>query len=127
MDLGGKPDTSRGQFQLRANLKDRANKASDLVEDMRSFLSGIDKVGRTQLTLESGTSLTVSKPERFRYELLAAIAADVAQVHSSFGQSCKVSLSNLGARIEWERASTGELLLFIPYEMSLSGCAVGSR
>lgn len=124
LELGAKADTSRLALRLRASLLDRADKANDLVKSMRAFLDSAEKTGRTELALDPVTALNISRPERFRYELLNAIATDVAKVRSSFGPDCKVSLDGLNARIQWERVSTGELFLFIPYSMLLSECAV---
>lgn len=121
---GSKVDSSRVMLRLRASLLDRAGKANDLVKTMRAFLEASEKVGRTELSMDALTSLNISRPERFRYELLSAIAADVAKLRTSFGPNCKVALDNLNSRIQWERVSTGELFLFIPYSMQLSECAV---
>jgi hypothetical protein len=123
---GSKADSSRLFLRLRASLLNRATKANDLVKSMREFLESSEKTGRTELGLDQLTSLNISRPERFRYELLGAIAADVAKLRTSFGPDCKVSLKNLSARIQWERVSTGELFLFIPYSMQLSECAVAA-
>jgi hypothetical protein len=125
---GGKTDSSSVQFRLRALLKDRSESASVLVEQMRAYLESTNKVGRTELGLNMGTELSITKPERFRYELLAEIAKDVERVRTTFGaSSCQVSIEGLNNRIEWERVSTGELLLYIRYTMQLKQCGVSGN
>jgi hypothetical protein len=120
---GSKEDSSRAQLTLRAKLSPEGGAAA-LVETMRALLLSTKMSGRSKLSIEAGTALTISKPDRYRHELLQEIAKDVAQVRAIFGE-CVVALDGLNGRIQWERVSTGELLLYIPYSMTLSGC--GSR
>jgi hypothetical protein len=57
----------------------------------------------------------MGKPERFRYDLISAISQDTTQVMQSLGLQCSVELAGRNSRIEWQRVSAGELLLYIPY------------
>jgi len=43
-------------------------------------------------------------------------------VRSQIGAGCTVRLEGLGSRIEWARASASELLLYIPYHMTVESC-----
>jgi hypothetical protein len=38
------------------------------------------------------------------------------------GMGCKVLISGLSSRIEWQRVSVSELMLYIPYTMDISEC-----
>ncbi|MGQ0801565.1 MAG: hypothetical protein ACT4NL_15815 [Pseudomarimonas sp.] len=60
-------------------------------------------------------ALGMNKPERYRYELIEAIAADSLKIRESVGAGCKVDLDGLNSRIEWERVGPTELLLYVPY------------
>jgi hypothetical protein len=64
----------------------------------------------------------VGKPERYRYQLISAISQETTQVMQSLGLQCQVELEGLDSRIEWQRVSAGELLLYIPYSMTVDGC-----
>jgi hypothetical protein len=43
-------------------------------------------------------------------------------VRAELGAGCKVLISGLSSRIEWERVSASELILYIPYSMDISEC-----
>lgn len=53
---------------------------------------------------------------------MKAIADDTAKVRTQLGESCKVTVEGLSSRIEWRRVSAAELLLFIPYHMTIQDC-----
>jgi len=114
-------DTSTVTLQLRADLSD-ATKAEALAASMQAFLREATKVGRTEIEVVGETALGMAKPERYRYELISAISQDTSQVMQSLGLQCSVELEGLNSRIEWQRVSAGELLLYIPYSMTINGC-----
>ena len=71
--------------------------------------------------------LVMNKPERFRYELIDAIAKDSKRLMDAMALDCKVEVDGLNGRVQWERASAAELLLYIPYRMTISECRTGAR
>jgi hypothetical protein len=114
-------DTSSVTLQLRADLGD-PQAAETLAANMQDFLRGATKVGRTEVQVLGETALGMGKPERFRYELISAISQDTTRVMQSLGLQCTIELEGLNSRIEWQRVSAGELLLYIPYSMTIEGC-----
>lgn len=38
------------------------------------------------------------------------------------GAQCEAAIDGLGSRIEWQRVSVSELMLYIPYSLQISGC-----
>lgn len=114
-------DTSNVTLHLRAELGDAA-KAEALAAGMQVFLRESSRVGRTELQVVGETALGMGKPERYRYELISAISQDTTQVMQSLGLQCRVDLEGLNSRIAWQRVSAGELLLYIPYSMTIKGC-----
>jgi hypothetical protein len=120
LSKGSKEDSSRALLTVRAKLSAEGGAAA-LVDSMRALLLNTKLSGRSKLSIDTGTSLTISKPDRYRQELLREIAKDVTEVRAIFGE-CSVALDGLNGRIQWQRVSTGELLLFIPYSMTLSEC-----
>lgn len=117
-----RPDTSRLTLQIRAELGGDARGAEAIIDRMRSFIGGIEGVGRTEIETVGETALGMVRPERFRYELIQAIAEDTRRVTDTLGLDCSVTLEGLNSRIEWERVSAAELLLFLPYSMTIDGC-----
>jgi hypothetical protein len=119
-----RPDTSRVTLRVRVDI-DSDDPAQ--IERLRSFLRGTAMVGRTELELDPETALGMRRPERYRYELLDAIAADSQRLRTTMGSGCEVTLDGLNSRIEWERVGPLELLLYVPYSMTVAGCgAVGT-
>lgn len=114
-------DASRVVLQLRSELGAPEN-AEALANEMQAFLRGATKTGRTEIRMEGETALGMGRPERYRPELIAAISKDTQQVMQSLGLRCSVDLDGLNSRIDWERVSAGELLLYIPYTMTITGC-----
>lgn len=121
-----RPDVSRAVLQLRADISGEPGKGEQAVLAMRSFARESQKIGRTELDLDRDTALGMNKPERYRYDLIAAIAEDSRRVIGQLGAACMIELGGLNSRIEWERVSADELLLYVPYTMTISGCGLDS-
>lgn len=73
------------------------------------------------------TAYEMNKPERFRYELIDVIAKDSKRLMDAMALDCKVEIDGLNGRVQWERASAAELLLYIPYRMTISDCRKDAR
>jgi hypothetical protein len=121
-DDGERPDTSRVTLQLRADLEGDPARAEPIVRNLQAFVKDAARVGRTEIDAVGETALGMTKPERYRYELIGAISRDTAQAMQSLGLQCKVELDGLSSRIEWQRVSVAELLLYIPYTMTINEC-----
>jgi hypothetical protein len=125
VDIDGdakRPDTSSVTLQLRADLGGDPKQAEAIALGMQKFLKDASKVGRTEVEVVGETALGMGKPERFRYDLISAISQDTTQVMQALGLQCSVELAGLNSRIEWQRVSAGELLLYIPYTMTINDC-----
>jgi hypothetical protein len=123
IDDSKRPDTGEVTLQLKAGLGSNPARAEAIVREMQAFIRNTDGVGRTEVNAIGETALGMSKPERYRYDLIAAISEDTGRVTQALGMQCDVELSGLNSRIEWQRVSSGELLLYIPYSMKISGCS----
>ncbi len=118
-----RPDVSRVTLNIRAPITGKPDDGDKLVADLREFARSIQKVGRTEVDVSDETALGMNKPERYRYEVISAIATDSKKVASELGKSCQLNLDKLNNRIEWERASATELLLYIRYTIEVTGCS----
>lgn len=119
-----RPDVSSVVLQLRADVGGDAVKGEQTIQAMRAFVRESQAVGRTEIDLDDETALGMNKPERYRYDLIEAIAEDARQVVARLGNGCRVELGGLNSRIEWERVSAVELLLYVPYTMEVSACGL---
>jgi hypothetical protein len=117
-------DTSTVSVYVRAPVGNLPSEAEERIRALREFASGARRVGRTEIDLVGETALGMNRPERYRYELLDAIAKDARRVTEAMQLDCRIALEGLNSRLEWERVSAAELLLYIPYTMTISECAV---
>ena len=92
------------------------------MRSLHEFVKNASRVGRTEIDAVGETALGMTKPERYRYELIGAISRDTGKVMQTLGSQCKAELDGLGSRIEWQRVSASELLLYIPYTMTIKDC-----
>jgi hypothetical protein len=110
-------------LELRLRTAVRAGVAGNAqTSAMREFARKAKVHGRTEVDANGEIAVTLKQPEKYRRELLEAIAAEVRQVQGVFGPTCRIDVSGLDSRVEWRRASATELLLFLPYSFDLSEC-----
>lgn len=119
---GKRPDTSRVSLFVRVAIGDAPERADELTRSLREFVAKAEKVGRTEIDPSNETALSLSRPERYRLDLIKAIADDTAKVREQLGQTCEVAIEGLSSRIEWQRVSASELMLYIPYTMKIEAC-----
>lgn len=122
-----RPDTNHVSLQIRVGIGGDPAKAEAIIAEMRRFVRSADKVGRTEIDIKGDTALVMNKPERFRYELIDVIAKDSKRLMDAMALDCKVQIDGLNSRVQWERASAAELLLYIPYRMTISECRKDAR
>lgn len=122
LDSGKRPDSTTASLSVRASIGGDAKHSEELIASMRDFVAKVERVGRTEIDAGKETALSLTRPERYRYELIKAIADDTEKVRAQLGSGCKVNLEGLNSRIEWRRVSASELLLYIAYRMTIEGC-----
>lgn len=117
-----RPDTSSVSLFVRTAIGGAPERVEELTRALREFVDRVERVGRTEIDVEKETALSLSRPERFRHEIIRAIAEDTGQVRAALGEGCEVAIEGLSSRIEWQRVSAAELMLYIPYTMEIRGC-----
>jgi hypothetical protein len=118
---GNRPDTN----QVSIHIKQAIGPTDDvhaLIARIAAFIHDARVVGRTELDPDDDISLSVVRPERYRYEILPLIAADARKLQAAIGGQCKVNLSGLASRVSWERSDVAELTLYLPYKIDLTDC-----
>lgn len=116
-----KIDTSYIDIYAKVALNpDRSPKAQ--IADLREFISGVKKAGRTEILPLGDIGLSIVGPEQYRYEIIEKIAEENAKVRLAMKADCEISVGGLEGRVQWERTSVSELTLYIPYGMEVSNC-----
>ncbi len=117
-----RPDVSKVSLSVRTSIGGEPAKAEALARELREFVEKAAHVGRTEIDVGHETALSLSRPERFRYELIKAIAEDTTKIRAQLGNGCRATVEGLSSRIEWRRVSASEFLMYIPYRMTIEKC-----
>jgi uncharacterized lipoprotein YehR (DUF1307 family) len=118
-----RPDVSHVDLYVRVSVDGDASAGDASIQSLRGFIKAAAKVGRTEIDMTAETAIGMNKPERYRHDLISAIAEDSHLVGAELGNDCRIELTGLNDRIEWQRVSAVELLLYIPYTMKVTGCS----
>jgi hypothetical protein len=122
IDDNDRIDTSYVDIYVKVKFDSKSD-AKEQIGALKRFIEGASKVGRTELDTLGDIGLSIVNPERYRYEIIGAISEETRKLTEAVGQSCKVSISGLEGRVQWERTSVSELTLYIPYQVEVSDCA----
>jgi hypothetical protein len=116
---GGRPDTSAVTLVIKTPIGD-----GDTLEvasmRIRDFVEATTGVGRTELRLMDDWEPTVIRPDQYRPVVLAAIAADAGTTAAAFGPAYGVEVTGLSRQVTWRQAGPLELMLYIPYQLSVT-------
>lgn len=115
-------DTSYVDIYAKVALnQEQSSKAQ--IADLRDFITGVKKAGRTEILPLGDIGLSIVGPEQYRYEIIEKIATENAKVSQAMNGNCDVTIGGLEGRVQWERTNISELTLYIPYGMEVSACA----
>ena len=93
------------------------------IADLREFISGAKRAGRTEILPQGDIGLSIVGPEQYRYEIIEKIATENAKVSQAMNADCEITIGGLDGRVQWDRTSVSELTLYIPYGMEVSNCS----
>ena len=113
-----KIDTSYVNIYVKVAYQDTRD-AKLQIKELSDFISNSKVVGRTQIDELGDIGLSIIGPEQYRYEILEAIAKENKKIQSTIGGACEMSIKGLEGRVEWERVSVGELMLFIGHAIEI--------
>ncbi len=97
--------------------------AVDQIRELREFIRDARMDGRSMLEPKGEIALSLVKPERYRAEILAAIADELQRIRGQFPASCTLTVHGLAGRVQWMRIGTAQLALYIEHEIAMAGCA----
>lgn len=112
VDVTEKRDTSLVTLYAKVPLAE-TDDVGALAESLRRFVGGIKGDGRTEI-FAGDLGLSIRNPERYRYEVVSAVAADVKRLRESFGDAFEIVVVGLDSRLEWDRTSVSEVELYLP-------------
>ena len=84
------------------------------------FVAQAPKAGRTEILMAGDWELTLVGPDRYRGEILTAIASDARRTADAFGDRYAVQVEGLEHRVTWTQSGPLDLSLFIPYQLTVT-------
>ncbi len=110
--------SSGSNFYLLAKL-DSGKSVYTATQEIYSFIDRIKKPEDTSLRL-GNTSLAISSPNKYRYQLLALVKEEVANTKAALGEGYQVSISGLENPVIVRQKNDKQVNLFIDYRVELS-------
>jgi hypothetical protein len=120
-DDGDRDDASHATIFVKLALTPQTDVAQ-AISTLESFISDARMVGRTSLDSQGEVALSVINPERYRGEVIAAIAQSVKELRTALGDRCRINVGDFSRRLQWQRSEVSELTLYLPYDLRVEGC-----
>ena len=112
-----RPDSERVNFLVKASLSNRS--IQDAQNTIEQFIESVPEVGRAQMDDMGDATLSVVGPDSYRDQIIAKVAEDAKRQADVLGDDYGVELTGLNMPVQWSRAGPGEVLLYIPYELTV--------
>lgn len=107
-------DTTQTQLYAKYPL-DAESDVVELSDRLRSYATSIRGAGRTEI-FPGEIGLSIVHPEKYRYDVIAAIAQDLSKTKELMGNEFRIAISGLDQRLRWRRVGLAEVEIYLPYE-----------
>lgn len=114
----GRNDTSSFQFFLAIPISGSVS-AEKLTDDLITFAKNLKVEGRTLIYLGQ-PGLSIKDVERFRMELVQAIAADIATTRAAFGPEVEFTVRGIDQTLQVRAVSVDEVDISLPYSFTIT-------
>lgn len=117
MQAGSRADTTQLTLRIRTavGVIDSLETIHDRVEH---FVASVPKPGRVEVAV-NGTDLTMVNLEQYRDGMVRNILAEGRALSNQVGGAQQVTIGGLENQVAFHRTGDMDLVLFIPYELSL--------
>ncbi|HEX5789032.1 MAG TPA: hypothetical protein VFY03_12685 [Woeseiaceae bacterium] len=116
LEDGSRPDTSQAWFRAKSAVPASVDDGEALVIELKRFIASLDLVGRTEVFVDGDVEVSIVNPEQYRGEAIRLLGEDVRSVTSALGDDYKVIVSGIDKPVEWARAGSLSVAIYIPYE-----------
>ncbi len=113
-----RPDSSKIMFLAKARLG-AGTDLRDAQARITSYIKTVTPVGRAQIETSDDLTLSVVAPDQYRGAIIDAVSKDARAVAAQVGDGYGVQIDGLNQPVEWARAGLGEVLLYIPYRLTI--------
>ncbi len=109
-----RPDTNKVSFIVKTRLGGGVD-GKAAIDKIEAFIKAVPTAGRAEMTGNEELTLSVVNPDQYRSAIVDLVAADAKVYAAKFGANYGVEVKGLDRPVEWGRASTTEVLLYVPY------------
>lgn len=113
-----RPDTNKIELLVKTRLV-AGGDARAATARIDRFIKSIKPVGRALVSEMNDMTLSIVAPDQYRGAIADQIATDARTVAAKFGPNYAVEVKGLNRPVEWARAGLTDVLLYIPYELSI--------
>jgi len=112
-----RPDARRIDFLVKAPLKNQTVESARVA--IEEFINGVPEVGRAQMDTIADPTLSILGPDKYRDAIIAEVAKDAKRQAGVLGDDDAVKLTGLNMPVQGTPAGPGEVLFFIPSELTV--------
>lgn len=111
-----RPDSQKLEFLIKAPLggSETGAAAQKRIED---YIEAVPEVGRAQMDESGDASLSIVGPDKYRTQIADKVMEDARTLAAKMGSGYAVTLEGLNMPVQWTRAGSSEVLLYIPYKL----------
>jgi hypothetical protein len=117
---GSRPDTYQVALLAKTAIGADDRDRTEPVARIEGFLRAVRLDGRAQVESNGEPALSIVKPEQYRPQVMAAIAADVHAITEQLGAGYGGKIEGLESPVAWTQLDELELGLYVPYQLSVS-------
>ncbi len=122
-DVNGRLETT---ISVKIPISSDAANGAALVESLRKFVSGIKPAGRTIVSDDEETRVSVVNVAQYREPAIRLFAEDVKRITASLGGDYRIVARGLDQPIQWVRDGTLDVVIFVPYQYDLVPTTISS-
>lgn len=103
-----------------------ASNGAPLIGKLKNFVSGIKPVGRTDISDDDETHVSVVNVSQYREPAIRLFAEDVRRITTALGGDYRIVARGLDQPIQWVRDGTLDVLIFVPYQYDVVPTTISS-
>lgn len=118
LERDNRPDSERVTFRVKAKLGGSQTGEAAQAQIER-YIESVPEVGRAQMDSWGSSTLSIVGPDSYRSQIAEKIAEDANAMASRMGENYAVEVEGLNMPVQWARSGPGEVLLYIPYKLTI--------
>ncbi|MBT8427083.1 MAG: TonB-dependent receptor, partial [Erythrobacter sp.] len=113
-----RPDSERVVFRVKARLGGTQTGEAAQAQ-IENYIQSVPEVGRAQMDSWGSSTLSIVGPDSYRSQIAQKIAEDANARAAQMGDNYAVEVEGLNMPVQWARSGPGEVLLYIPYKLTI--------